>query len=124
MPSNRKKTAPARGSGTAATPGRPAAGPGPAPPPAAGWTFLSNHGHVLLLLAREPDLRLRDVAVRVGITERAVQKIVAELESAGVLTRHRDGRRNHYEVHPDRPLRHPVEAHRTVGDLIAMVNGG
>ena len=78
---------------------------------------------MLVLLAAEPDLRGRDLADRVGITERAVQKIVAELELAGVLTRERDGRRNRYEVHRDRPLRHPVEAHRTVADLIAMVHG-
>lgn len=98
----------------------------PAPPPnaaapSAGWTFLSNHAHVLLLLAQDPELRLRDIADRVGITERAVQKIIAELESGSVLTRTRDGRRNRYTIHPDRPLRHPVEAHRTVGDLIRMV---
>lgn len=98
--------------------------PAPPPnaaPPSAGWTFLSNHAHVLLLLAQEPELRLRDIADRVGITERAVQKIIAELESGSVLTRTRDGRRNRYTIHPDRPLRHPVEAHRTVGDLIRMV---
>lgn len=97
-----------------------------APPPGsipAGFTFLSNHSHVLLLLAAEPDLRLRDLAERVGITERAVQKIVADLEQAGVLTREKDGRRNHYLVHRDQPLRHPVEAHCTVADLVKMVHG-
>ena len=88
-----------------------------------GWTFLSNHSHVLLLLAAEPDLRLRDLADRVDITERAVQKIVRDLEDAGILTRHRDGRRNRYHIHHDQPLRHPVEAHRTVADLIRMVHG-
>ncbi len=88
-----------------------------------GWTFLSNHAHVLLVLAAEPELRLRDVADRVRITERAVQKIVAELEAGQVLTRERDGRRNRYEVHPDRPLRHPVEEHCQVADLIKMVHG-
>jgi DNA-binding IclR family transcriptional regulator len=97
------------------------------PPPQtavhAGWTFLTNHSHVLLLLSAEPDLRLRDLAERVHITERAVQKIVAELEAGGVVTRHREGRRNHYEVHPDVALRHPVEAHCRVADLIAMVHG-
>lgn len=95
----------------------------PAPAEAATWTFLSNHAHVLLVLAADPEVRLRDVAERVRITERAVQKIVAELESAGVLSRHRDGRRNRYEVHTDRPLRHPVESHRTLADLIRMVHG-
>ncbi len=85
------------------------------------WTFLTNHTHVLICLANEPDLRLRDVAERVQITERAVQRIVADLEEAGILTRIRDGRRNRYEVHADKPLRHPVESHRTVQDLLAMV---
>jgi len=94
-----------------------------APSETAAWTFLSNHSHVLLVLCAEPETRLRDVAERVGITERAVQKIVAELEAAGVITRHKDGRRNRYEVHDDRPLRHPVEAHRRVADLIRMVHG-
>ncbi len=86
-----------------------------------GWTFLTNHSHVLICLAGEPDLRLRDVADRVGITERAVQRIVADLEEAGVLTRSRDGRRNRYEVHVERPLRHPIESHRTISDLLDMV---
>lgn len=90
---------------------------------ASNWTFLSNHAHVLLVLAADPELRLRDVADRVRITERAVQKIVAELEAGGVLSRHRDGRRNRYEVHTDRPLRHPVEAHCRVADLVRMVHG-
>lgn len=96
----------------------------PTTPPAAGWTFLSNHAHVLLLLAADPELRLRDIADAVGITERAVQKIIAELEAGAVLTRTREGRRNRYTIHADRPLRHPVEAHRTVGDLIRMVGSG
>lgn len=85
------------------------------------WTFFSNHGHVLICLARNPELRLRDVADLVGITERAVQKIVSDLEQAGVLTRERSGRRNRYRIHPDVPLRHPLEAHRTVEALLRMV---
>ncbi len=85
------------------------------------WTFLSNHGHVLVCLARDPEARLRDVALSVGITERAVQKIVSDLEEAGVVERLRDGRRNRYRLHPERPLRHPIESHRTVGALLAMV---
>jgi uncharacterized membrane protein len=85
------------------------------------WTFLSNHGHVLVCLAQHPDARLRDVAQAVGITERAVQKIVSDLEQAGVVAREREGRRNRYRLHPERPLRHPIEAHRTVGALLAMV---
>lgn len=86
-----------------------------------GWTFLTNHSHVLICLAREPDLRLRDVAARVGITERAVQRIVADLVEAGILTRSRDGRRNRYEVHVGQPLRHPIEAHCTINDLLKIL---
>ncbi|GAB4451704.1 MAG: MarR family transcriptional regulator [Armatimonadaceae bacterium] len=87
-----------------------------------GWTFLTNHTHVLVCLSRQPDLRLRDVAAMVGITERAVQRIVADLEDAGILTREKEGRRNRYEVLADRPLRHSIEAHRTVADLLDLVN--
>ncbi len=85
------------------------------------WTFLSNHTHVLLCIAQEPDARLRDVALRVGITERAVQKIVGELEDAGALTRLREGRRNLYMIHPECPLRHSIEQHQTIGKLLALV---
>lgn len=87
------------------------------------WTFLSNHAHVLLCIAQEPEVRLRDVAERVGITERAVQRIVADLEEGGYLSRVRAGRRNHYEVHADRPLRHPVEAHQDVSVLLDLILG-
>jgi Winged helix-turn-helix DNA-binding len=88
------------------------------------WTFLSNHAHVLICIAGEPEIRMRDVAVRVGITERAVQRIVAELEAGGYLTITRMGRRNRYEVTTDLPLRHPVEGHRTVGQLVELGLGG
>jgi predicted ArsR family transcriptional regulator len=88
------------------------------------WTLLSNHGHVLVAIARDPHTRLRDVADAVGITERAVQKIVADLEAGGIVGRERSGRRNHYRVHGDRPLRHPLEAHRTVGALLALLGAG
>lgn len=88
-------------------------------PPA--WTFLSNHAHVLVCLARNPDIRLREVAEQVGITERAVFKIVTELEEVGVIRRTRAGRRNHYDIDPSVALRHPLEAERTVGSLLAMV---
>lgn len=87
------------------------------------WTFLTNHGHVLLCLAQSPDLRLRDVAALVGVTERAVQRIVADLEEAGYLTRRRTGRQNHYDIDRDQPLRHPVEAHHKVRALIALASG-
>jgi DNA-binding MarR family transcriptional regulator len=85
------------------------------------WTFLTNHAHVLLCLARDPEARMREVASQVGITERAVQKIVADLEEAGYLTRSRDGRRNRYELHPNLPLRHPIECHKNVDSLLALV---
>lgn len=94
---------------------------GSQPVPAHLWTFLTNHSHVLICLVEDPTARVRDVADRVGITERAVQKILHDLEAAGVLIRHRDGRRNHYEVHLDRPLRHPVEAHCTLRELLAQL---
>lgn len=93
----------------------------PTPNVESNWTFLSNHSHVFLLLAKEPEILLREVASRVGITERAVQRIVTELETDGYLTRERTGRRNRYQVHLDRPLRHPIEAHRTIGELVGLV---
>jgi predicted DNA-binding transcriptional regulator len=71
------------------------------------WTFLTNHAHVLFCLSRDPEVRMRDVAVAVGVTERAVQRIVAELEDAGYLRREKTGRRNHYKLQTERPLRHP-----------------
>jgi len=87
------------------------------------WTFLTNHAHVLICLAEEPDLRLRDVAEVVGITERAVQRIVTDLEDAGVLEKSREGRRNRYTIHEEIHLRHKVEAHCRVGDLLQMARG-
>jgi len=96
----------------------------PEPSPAHPWTFLTNHAHVLLCIARDPAARVRDLAAQVGITERAVQRIITELEEAGYLSHERDGRRNHYDVHAGKPLRHPIERHRNVADLIALVHGG
>lgn len=87
------------------------------------WTFLSNHSHVLLCIAEDPDVRLRDVAARVHITERAVQRIVAELEEEGYLSIEKVGRRNHYEVHVDEPLRHPLEDHLAIGALLRVLIG-
>jgi predicted transcriptional regulator len=88
-----------------------------------GWTFLTNHGHVLVCLASTPDARLRDVAERVGITERAVQQIVRDLEQSGYLVKKRVGRRNHYTVLRDGHFRHPVESGTSVGDFIELVLG-
>jgi len=85
------------------------------------WNFLSNHAHVLLCLATGQDPTLREIAERVGITERATFRIVTELEEAGVIERTRCGRRNHYEIRYDHPLRHALERHCTVGQLLAMV---
>lgn len=98
----------------------PAAPPAPA---ASHWTFLSNHAHVLVSLARDPEARLRDVAAGVGITERGVQKILRDLADAGVLTRERIGRRNRYQINRRVPLRHSLEAHETVGTLLRLVGG-
>ena len=91
--------------------------------PESAWTFLTNHAHVLLCIAREPEVRMRDVAHLVGITERAVQRIVADLEEAEYIQRSRHGRRNRYEVRTDLPLRHPIERHERVASLIALVLG-
>lgn len=86
------------------------------------WTFFTNHTHVLLCLLAQPEARLRDIAERVGITERAVQRIVAELEEAEVLMRTREGRRNRYEFQLEKPLRHPVEKHIRLRELVQLFN--
>ncbi|MFM8237803.1 MAG: helix-turn-helix transcriptional regulator [Actinomycetota bacterium] len=86
------------------------------------WTFLTNHAHVLLSIARDPDVRLREVAVQVGITERAAQRIVSELEESGFLERARVGRRNRYVVHADRPLRHPMDRAHAVSELLGLLS--
>jgi DNA-binding MarR family transcriptional regulator len=88
-----------------------------------GWRFVTNHAHVLECIAADPEVRLRDIAVSVGVTERTVAHIIRDLERAGYLTRSRDGRRNRYEVHGELPLRHPRHRHRTVGDLIGFLEG-
>lgn len=87
------------------------------------WTFLTNHARVLICIARMPDARVRDIADRIGITERATQMIISDLDEAGYLSRTRIGRRNTYRVNPDRPFRHPVEADHAVEDLIALFTG-
>jgi Mn-dependent DtxR family transcriptional regulator len=85
------------------------------------WTFLTNHAHVLVCIAEEPDIRGRDIAARVGITEHSAQAMVADLVAEGYLTRTREGRRNRYEIHADAPLRHQLERDRTVGELLASL---
>lgn len=85
------------------------------------WTFLSNHAHVLVCLAADPNTRVRDIAAEVGITERRVNGILADLEDAGIITVYKSGRRNSYEIDRKARLRHPLEAHKTVGDLLKGV---
>jgi predicted transcriptional regulator len=85
------------------------------------WTFLTNHTHVLICVQEDPSIRTRDIAVRVGITERAVQRIISDLCEAEYLTRKREGRRNHYAVHAEKPLRHPVEARCFLSGLLKTV---
>ncbi len=85
------------------------------------WTFLTNHAHVLLCIGSNPDLTLREVAQQVGITERAAHRIVSELESEGALLRERQGRRNHYVIQPECPLRHRLECHNTIGALLKLI---
>ena len=87
----------------------------------AGFTFLTNHAHTLFCVAREPGIRVSKIASCVGITERAAYRIVTELESEGYLTRHRIGRRNFYEVHPNLPLRHELDDGVTVGALLKVL---
>ena len=94
-----------------------------AKPPSAPWTFLSNHAHVLICLAQDPALRIQDLADRVGITYRAVQRILDELEAEGYIRRGRqkeDARSNEYQVDLTLPMRHPVERHRKVSALINL----
>lgn len=85
------------------------------------WTFLTNHGHVLVCIASDPGIRGRDIAARVGITERATQAIIADLVAEGYVNRTRIGRRNVYEINSDRPLRHPVEQPHSIGELLRLV---
>ncbi len=91
--------------------------------PSSGWTFFSNHAYVLFTVAADPQARLRDIAERVEITERAVQRILAELEAEGYVTITKEGRRNRYKVNPRRPLRRSIERHRTVKSLLELVLG-
>jgi hypothetical protein len=85
------------------------------------WTFLTNHGHVFLCIASDPEIRLVDVAAKVGITERSAQRIVADLTEGGYLKHVKVGRRNQYEVRADLPLRHPLEQDNAVGVLLKLL---
>lgn len=86
-----------------------------------GWTFLTNHALVLLCVAADPEVRVRDLADQVGITERAAQRILSELVDAGYVEKERVGRRNVYQLHPERPLRHRLQRQRTVGELLHLL---
>lgn len=85
------------------------------------WTFLTNHAHVMLAIARTPDLRLREIAELVGITERTASQIIDDLEHDGYVSRERTGRRNRYLVNSSHPLRHPLEQHHDIEDLIDAI---
>jgi hypothetical protein len=85
------------------------------------WTFLTNHGHVLVCIAGNADVRISEIARQVGIGERAAQGIVTDLVEGGYVTRTRVGRRNHYAVNPELPLRHPLERDHQVGELLQAV---
>jgi DNA-binding Lrp family transcriptional regulator len=87
------------------------------------WTFLTSHARVLILISKNPDTRVRDVAAMADITERSTQRIVAELEEAGYLTHEKVGRRNHYKVSTTAPLRHPHEQDVEIGNLLNMFPG-
>ncbi len=82
------------------------------------WTFLTNHARVLIYIAKHPQSTARQIAQEVGITERAIQKIIADLEVDGYITRHREGRCNRYTVHPQLPMRHRLEREHAIGDLL------
>ena len=88
------------------------------------WSFLTNHGRVLLCIAHDPGVRLRDIAATLDITERSAYAIVNDLSDAGYVLKEKDGRRNRYRIDADVPLRHPLEAHCRIGDLLAMVGSG
>ena len=85
------------------------------------WTFLTNHAHALVCLSRDPHLTMRELAAMVGVTERAINRILNDLEEGGAISRERHGRRNSYSIHRDVPLRHDVEAGHTVGELLHAV---
>lgn len=85
------------------------------------WTFFSNYAHVLVCLAGNPEARLREVAERVGITERTAFRLITHLDDAGILKRVKHGRRNSYYIDTSVHLRHPLEAHCTVGEMLEMI---
>jgi hypothetical protein len=91
---------------------------------AANWTFLTNHARALLCIAEDPGVRLRDIAARVGITERSAYGIVLDLADAGYIVKEKDGRRNRYQIQAHLPLPDPSNRERTVGEMLALLAGG
>ena len=89
----------------------------------ANWTFLTNHARVLLCIAHDPGARLRDIAASAGITERSAYGIVTDLASAGYIVKHKDGRRNRYQIQAHLPLPEPTRRERTVGEVLALLAG-
>lgn len=83
-----------------------------------GWTFLSHHAHVLILLARNPDETIDNLALKAGVTSRSVVSVLKDLNDGGYITKQRIGRRNHYDINTRGPLRHPSNGNHTVGELI------
>jgi DNA-binding MarR family transcriptional regulator len=92
----------------------------PADETTSGWTFLSNHSHVIICLAHDPEMRVRDIALAVGITERATIRIISELEEAGYIHKENIGRRNRYSIVSEKNLRHPLEAHHSIRGILAL----
>lgn len=86
-----------------------------------GWTFVTNHARVLAVIADNPNVRIRDIAAHCRLTERAVQRIISDLEQDGYLSHTRDGRTNTYRIEPDKVLRHPAEAGLTVASLLSLL---
>jgi DNA-binding MarR family transcriptional regulator len=86
------------------------------------WTFLSNHGHVMVQLNQNPDLKVKELAEKVGITERSAQSILADLEEAGYISVTRSGRRNNYAVNKNLKFRHPSESNKSIGLLLKIFN--
>jgi predicted DNA-binding transcriptional regulator YafY len=89
----------------------------------AGWSFLTNHARVLLCIAHDPGVRLRDIAARTGVTERTAYGIVTDLTEAGYVVKHKDGRRNRYQIQAHLPLPETDSRESTIGEILALLTG-
>jgi len=87
------------------------------------WTFFSNYGHVLACLLKSPQPTTREIALQVGITERAVQRVLAKMAKVGIISIEKKGRCNRYHLNLEKRLRHPLESHRTIGDILELLSG-